>query len=248
MMKPLFFLGILLFAAISAYANTVAVPLLPVSIDLHNTKRLQRGAKLFMNYCSGCHSLHYLRYDRMAKDLNLIDFTGEPDANLLFNNLIFTKARLLDPITISMPPSDARQWFGVLPPDLSLIARRRGANWLYTYLKSFYADEKRPFGANNVLFPDTAMPNVLESLSGIYFLNPDSGNKRQLLRLSPGTMNALEFDSALNDLVHFLVYVGEPAQLQRIRIGKGVMIFLFILLIFTYQLKKLYWKKTRNPH
>lgn len=224
------------------------IPHLPIKVDLSNKARLQRGAKIFMNYCSGCHSLRYMRYSQMGKDLGLTTFEGHVDKDLLFNNLIFTQAAIQDPIRISMPAVDARQWFGILPPDLSLVARKRGPSWLYTYLKSFYVDKSRPFGTNNLLIPNLAMPNVLEPLSGqtILPLNKDPNAEWSSRRIIPGEMGSLEFDSTLSDLVHFLVYVGEPARLIRYKIGVGVLIFLFILLAFSYNLKKAYWQKLKK--
>ncbi len=224
--------------------------LLPIKIDLHDTARLQRGAKIFMNYCSGCHSLRYMRYNRMARDLGLTTFTGEIDTALLKNNLIFTTAQIQDPIQISMPPTDARQWFGRIPPDLSLSARERGAAWIYTYLKSFYVDEKRPFGANNRLVPDVSMPNILSPLQGkvIALEAPQSTNNHlpsAIVLVAPGEMTEQAFDSTLNDLVTFLVYVAEPVQLIRYRIGMWVLLFLLVLLVFAYRLKRSYWRRVK---
>ena len=225
------------------------VALLPVRIDLRDHASLQRGAKLFMNYCSGCHSLHYMRYNRMADDLGLTTHAGTIDNDLLVNNLIFTEANPQAPIDISMPPVNARQWFGRLPPDLSLSARERGPNWLYTYLKSFYDDKNRPFGDNNLLVPDATMPNILASLEGTVIALKQRGNHHlygqshtQLVLVKPGEMSMSQFDSALNDLVNFLVYVAEPAKLIRIRIGMFVMLFLCLFLALAYPLKKLYWR------
>ena len=147
-------------------AATTPVKLASIDVDVQIQSRIQRGAKLFMNYCSGCHSLRYMRYNRMAEDLGLTTFDGELDQDLLVSNLIFTSATIYDPIQISMPPVDAQQWFGITPPDLSLSARERGPEWIYTYLKSFYADDSRPFGTNNLLVPDVAMPNILAPLAG----------------------------------------------------------------------------------
>ena len=210
-----------------------------ISVDITNKERLQRGAKLFMNYCSGCHSLKYMRYNRMAEDLGLTDFAGQINKNLL-NNLIFTQATVYDPIQIAMLPEDARQWFGIVPPDLSLSARERGAHWLYLYLKNFYNDDSRPFGVNNLLIPNVAMPNVLEPLMGqqILVMNNES-NSDSLLLIKKGEMLPVDFDNALQDLVTFLVYVGEPAKLIRHRLGIFVILFLSILLIAAYCLKKL---------
>jgi ubiquinol-cytochrome c reductase cytochrome c1 subunit len=223
------------------------VELLPIVIDIQDKEKLQRGAKIFMNYCSGCHSLRYMRYNRMAKDLGLTTFTGDVDNNLLVNNLLFTSAKTHDPIENSMPAIDARQWFGRVPPDLSLSARERGPEWIYTYLKSFYADQNRPFGANNALVPDVSMPNILAPLEGYVIAEQQKGllNHQLPLRLvlvEQGEMSQQQFDSTLQDLVTFLVYVAEPVQLIRYRIGVGVMFFLSLFLIVAYQLKRFYWR------
>lgn len=220
--------------------------LLSIDMNVHDAARLQRGAKIYMNYCSGCHSLRYMRYSRMAQDLGLTTFTGEVDTELLKNNLIFTTADVQDPIQISMPPTDARQWFGRIPPDLSLSARELGPNWLYTYLKSFYIDKGQPFGTNNLLVPNVGMPNILAPLQGNVIAkhlgeSTDSGLPSTLVLLERGEMTEQEFDSTLQDLVTFLVYVAEPIQLSRYRIGVWVILFLLIFLGLIYQLKQTYW-------
>lgn len=223
--------------------------LLPIKIDLQNTEKLQRGATFFMNYCSGCHALRYLRYNRMARDLGLTTFSGEIDTDLLVNNLIFTSAKMADPIQVSMPEEDALQWFGRVPPDLSLSARERGPEWIYTYLKSFYVDKTRPFGANNLIMPDVAMPNVLAPLGGIviakYTNNTHQKLPSALVLVEPGEMNQQQFDSALKDLVTFLVYVAEPVKLVRYQFGVVVIVFLCIFLVVAYRLKKNYWKNVQ---
>jgi ubiquinol-cytochrome c reductase cytochrome c1 subunit len=216
-----------------------------LKIDVSDRAALQRGARLYMNYCSGCHALRYLRYNRMAKDLRLTTFDGRVDEDLLKNNLIFTHASVHDPIRISMPEEDARQWFGKVPPDLSLSARERGSKWIYTYLKSFYKDEKKPFGANNLLMPDVAMPNILESLQGEVMIQRQSDSidvPSQLILVEKGEMTQHQFDSALQDLVTFLVYVAEPSVLVRYRLGIWVIAFLLGLLVVAYLLKKSYWR------
>ncbi len=159
--------------------------------------KLQRGAAFFMNYCSGCHSLQYMRYNRMAKDLGLMTHQGQVD-NDLVSNLIFTSAKMTDPIKISMPKTDAVNWFGVMPPDLSLSARGRGTTWIYRFLNGFYADKTRPFGVNNHVVADTAMPDVLYPLKNL---------------------NKKSYERNLDDLLTFLAYVGEPAKLQRYQKG-----------------------------
>ncbi|KTD14665.1 ubiquinol-cytochrome c oxydoreductase, cytochrome c1 [Legionella gratiana] len=193
------------------------------SINIHDQASLQRGAKLFMNYCSGCHSLNYLRYNRMAEGLGLIRFPGQIDEGLLKNNLIFTQATINDPIQIAMPPEDAKQWFGRVPPDLSLIVREKGTEWLYNYLNGFYKDDSRPFGTNNHLVPDVAMPNILDTLRD--------------------EMVTRQFDVSLLDLVTFLTYVSEPTQIERYSMGFFVIGFLIILFFVSLSLKVVYWRK-----
>ncbi|MCC5791863.1 MAG: cytochrome c1 [Legionellaceae bacterium] len=246
-MKRINFLLAGLVFCVNSYAASSAMPLLSANIDIRDKASLQRGAAFYMNYCSGCHSLRYMRYNQMGKDLAITDFTGTVDEDLLYNNLIFTEAKVHDPIEISMPPEDARQWFGVPPPDLSLITREHGVDWVYTFLKSFYADDTRPFGANNLLVSGVAMPNVLEPLSG-RIIAPDSNNRKpaSLLLVSKGEMSSQQFDRALLDLVSFLSYVGEPVQLVRYRIGVGVLLFLALFLMVAWPLKKLYWNKLKR--
>lgn len=230
--------------SVFALAIEANPPIESVRIDVGDKAKLQRGAAMFMNYCSGCHSLRYLRYNRMAMDLGLTTFDGRLDEDLLVNNLIFTSAKVGDPIRVSMPEVNARQWFGKVPPDLSLSARERGANWIYTYLKSFYADKKRPFGSNNLLLPDSAMPNILGPLAGEVIAIPQRNTDRlDLVLVEQGEMGQNQFDSAVEDLVTFLVYVGEPAQLYRYPLGVAVLLFLTVLLIFAYRLKKAYWHR-----
>ncbi|MGL5743403.1 MAG: cytochrome c1 [Legionella sp.] len=192
-------------------------------VQIDNKASLQRGAQFFMNYCSGCHSLSYLRYNRMAEGLGLTGFDGRIDEGLLKNNLIFTQAAIEEPIWIALPPEDAKQWFGIVPPDLSLIAREKGTDWLYNYLSGFYKDDSRPFGTNNHLVPDVAMPDILESLS-------DELPKQQ-------------FDAYLQDLVTFLAYVGEPIKSERYHLGFYVIGFLCVLFLTALGLKQVYWRK-----
>lgn len=233
-----------IFAICGLHVAEAAVALLPVTINLHNTASLQRGAKFFMNYCSGCHSLRYMRYNRMANDLGLTTFTGEIDNDLLSNNLIFTTAKVEDPIENSMPPADAQQWFGRVPPDLSLSARQHSPAWIYTYLKSFYVDKNRPFGTNNILVPNVSMPNILGPLIGKVILIPNAQEQStsRLLLVRAGVMNEQEFDSALQDLVTFLTYVSEPVKLIRYRMGVFVILFLLVFIAVAYRLKKFYWR------
>lgn len=243
----------LLVASISYAHASAVIDMKSVTINLQDQATLQRGAKIYMNYCSGCHSLHYMRYNRMAEDLGLTTFDGKVDTNLLVNNLIFTNAKINDPIQVSMPATDAREWFGMVPPDLSLVARERGAEWIYRYLKSFYVDKTRPFGTNNLLVPDVAMPNVLAPLLGnVIIVNKLTDSLKPMepfLTLSEkGEMNQQQVDTLLEDLITFLVYVGEPVKLVRYRMGLVVLAFLSIFLIVALLLKKMYWKNIYHPH
>lgn len=215
------------------------------SFAIDNKPSLQRGAKLFMNYCSGCHSLKYLRYNHMADGLGLIGFDGRVDEDLLKNNLIFTEATVNDPIRIALPPEDAKQWFGVVPPDLSLVARAKGADWLFAYFKSFYTDNSRPFGVNNLLVPGVAMPNILEPLIGEMILVRETKEHATHLSLvKEGELSSAQLDILLNDLVSFLVYAGEPTQVARHRLGFFVLAFLLVFLLVVFALKRVYWQKT----
>lgn len=215
-----------------------------ITLNVQDKASLQRGAKLFMNYCSGCHSLKYVRYNRMAEDLGLTTRDGQVDWDLLKRNLIFTQASPVDSIQIAMPVQDAKRWFGRVPPDLSLSARERGAIWLYRYLKSFYSDSTRPFGVNNLLIPNTAMPNILETMRGNMNIAEMEGFHSALVE--EGKLSQNQLDGTVQDLVTFLVYVGEPAQLVRYHIGLFVIVFLLIFVVIAYLLKRVYWKQIVN--
>jgi len=213
-------------------------------VDVHDKASLQRGARLFTNYCLSCHSAAYERYNRMGKDLGLTD-------DEVKNNLMFASEKIGDTMTVAMPPVDAKKWFGNPPPDLSVMARARGADYIYTYLRSFYVDEKKPTGMNNTVFKDVGMPNVLWELQGlqkpVYKTEKDAeGHDVQVIagfeQVTKGTMTPAEFDQAALDLTNFLVYMGEPAQLQRKSMGIWVLLFLGVLFVFAYALKKEYWK------
>ncbi|MEJ1096055.1 MULTISPECIES: cytochrome c1 [unclassified Pseudoxanthomonas] len=210
--------------------------------DLSDKASLQRGAQAYMNYCSGCHSLKYLRYSRMAEDLGLTE-------DEVMNNLNFTGAKVGEQIQVSMPHANGEKWFGKMPPDLSLISRVRGSDWIYTYLKSFYLDESRPLGWNNKLFPNVSMPNPLWELQGLQhaeYGEPDKATgERHVEKLQvaqPGRLTAAEFDQTVRDVTNFLEYAGEPAALKRQSIGVWVILFLAALTFLAYLLKQEYWK------
>ena len=209
------------------------------NIDLADRSSLQRGARTFVNYCLSCHGASYMRYERMAKDLGISD-------ELLRENLMFSTDKPGELMVTSMPEDGAKQWFGVIPPDLSVTARYRSPDWIYTYLRSFYVDESTPTGWNNVLFPNVAMPNVFHEWQGprrANFAETEGGKHFESFeQISDGQMTNEEFDSAIQDLTNFMVYLAEPAKLVRYRIGLWVTIFMVLFTIFAYFLKKEYWR------
>jgi ubiquinol-cytochrome c reductase cytochrome c1 subunit len=208
-------------------------------IDLSDQASLQRGAKYFMNYCLSCHSAKFQRYNRMAKDLGLTE-------QEVIDNLMFTTDKIGETMNIAMTADKATEWFGNPPPDLSVIARARGVDYIYTYLRSFYLDEKRPFGVNNKVFPDVGMPNVLWQLQGdqkaVYKLEHETEVLDHLEPASEGAMSAEEFDEVARDLTAFLSYVGEPIQMERKSMGIWVLMFIAVFFVMAYLLKKEYWK------
>jgi len=186
--------------------------------NISDTASLQNGAKLFMNYCSGCHAISFMRYNRIAKDLNLSD-------SLMAEHLMFSGDKPGETITTAMPKEDATKWFGGAPPDLSLVARAKGTNWIYSYLRGFYDDESKIFGVNNKVLENASMPDVLWSLKE--------------------ERSETEFDQDVRDITNFLDYVGEPAKLIRTSLGIWVLLFLGALFVLTYLLKKEYWKDVK---
>lgn len=214
------------------------------NVDLSDRAGLQNGAKLFINYCVSCHSASFMRYNRIAADL------GIPEDKMK-NSMMFTTDKIGDTMTVAMKPQDAENWFGIQPPDLSVIARARGEDWLYSFLQGFYADPARPTGVNNVYLPGASMPHVLWELQGIqrpvYHTTTDENGKnvQVLERLeldTPGKLSDVQFKKQLRDLVSFLVYMGEPAKLVRYRLGVAVLLFLSVLLVAVYAMKREYWK------
>ena len=186
--------------------------------DIMDRASLQNGAKLFMNYCSGCHAISFMRYNRIGSDLGLSD-------ELVKQNLMFAGNKPGETMVTAMPEDAASKWFGGVPPDLSLVARSKGTDWIYTYLRSFYEDESRIFGVNNKVLANASMPDALWSLKG--------------------TQTETEFDNSVRDITNFLDYVGEPAKLIRLQLGKWVLLFLGVLFILVYMLKKEYWKDVK---
>ena len=224
-----------LLSPVALAAGGSAASLDTAPIDPHDFDSLQRGAGLYVNYCIGCHSLKYIRYTRIAEDLGLSEATTQE--NLAFGGELFA------PVESAMDAQEAAEWFSqAVPPDLSLTARSRGVDWLYTYLKSFYRDGDRPSGWNNTLFENVSMPHALHSLQGTFAL--DGGG--HLVQLRPGDLDAASYDTAVADIVNFMAYVAEPSKQQRLRIGYGVMIFLSFLLVVTYMLYREYWRDIKK--
>jgi ubiquinol-cytochrome c reductase cytochrome c1 subunit len=215
----------IMFLSCNVLASEQNYPLQKAPIDPTDLVSLQRGAKLFMNYCTGCHSLKYMRYNSLASGIGIVDGQGKIMEQAVKENLMFDSGKITDPILSAMKKEEGANWFGIAPPDLSLVSRSRGVDWLYTYLKSFYIDNKKQWGVNNYVYPDVAMPHVLYNLQQ--------------------TMTAEEYDRAIADIVNFLSYVGEPIRETRKRIGIWVLLFLGIFLIFAILLKREYWKDVK---
>ena len=235
-MKKLF---IILLLALSFGANAnEEIELQSAKIDLSDNESLQRGAKHFVTYCLGCHSAKHIRYLRIANDVGA-------DPQKVLKDIAPEGASIYDQLHSAMNKHDAEKWFGTQPPDLSLIARSRGPDWLYSYLKSYYVDASKPLGVNNLVFKDTAMPNPLWQLQGEQHAEQRKtiyGEYTKLVIEEHGTLSEKDFDLFVNDLVNFLVYVGEPVQLERQRIGKYVILFLLLFLVIAYLLKKEFWQ------
>jgi len=245
--------GLIAAALLAAAAPAFASGDLPYSFkpSTTNLPSLQRGARDFMNYCSGCHSLKYLRYNRLARDLEIPE-------DLLKANLMFTSDKPGDHILSSMPkgspdpskPSKPEEWFGRAPPDLSLSARERGPDWIYSYLLTFYLDPSRPAGVNNLVLPGASMPHVLGDLQGWQVKIEDKSDEAgghghhgpALELVQPGTLSAPEYKERVGDLTNFLVYAAEPGRNHRMGLGGPVLLFVVIFGILCYLLKVEYWK------
>ncbi len=245
-MKKLFVSLSLFVGLVSSAAFAAGGGALPYKADIDQTDKasLQRGAKLFMNYCLGCHQMQYQRYERTFNDLGIPVEAG-------LENLVFTKdTKVGEHIKNSMAKDDAAKWFGAAPPDLTLEARLRGADWIYSYLKSFYVDPSRPFGVNNTVFKDVGMPHVLQELQGIphkvYETKMIDGEEQQVFvgieTDGSGELSVDEYDRAVLDITNFMVYIGEPMILERESIGRWALLWCVIFFVFAVLLKKEYWK------
>ena len=217
------------------------------SNDIHNQASLQRGAKNFVNYCLACHSARYVRYNRVAADIGLSE-------QQMVENLLWSGESPHSTMTNGLHADDGKQWFGVAPPDLSLIARSKGTDYVYTFLKSFYADPAKSTGVNNLSLPGTAMPHVLWELQGtqeaVWEGHTDAqGNVQKHFKefklASPGKLTPEEYDAFVRDTVNFLEYIGEPVQARRQALGYWVIAFLVFFTLLAYALKKEYWKDVK---
>lgn len=229
-------------AAAPAIASEGGYPLEPAPVQTSDLSSLQRGAKLFVNYCLNCHGASLMRYNRL-KDIGLTD-------DQIRENLLFSADKVGETMAIAMHPKDAKSFFGATPPDLSVIARARGDDWLYTYLRTFYRDDNRATGWNNLVFPSVGMPHVLWELQGqraAKFKEVEEHGETVhkfagFEQLTPGKLSTVEYDQAVADLVGFLDWMSEPAQNQRKRLGVWVLLFLGVFTIFAWRLNAAYWK------
>lgn len=220
--------------------------------DVSNRSSLQRGARNFVNYCAGCHSAKYVRYSRIAEDLGVSE-------DLVRDNLMFGRGKVGETIRAAMPAEHAVTWFGAAPPDLSLVSRVRGSDWIYSFLKSFYVDESKALGVNNLVLPGAAMPHVLADLQGLQAADfetvenervNEEGQKEVIEQqqfagfrhLTEGRLSEEQYDEFVLDITNFLDYIGEPMQLERQRLGYMVLAYLAILFVLAYALKKEFWK------
>ena len=254
-MKKLIAILLLVLPAPILASGGAGIKLDAVKIDLADQPSLQRGARIFVNYCLSCHSAGYVRYNRMGHDLGISD-------ELVKDNLLFAADKVGDLMKAVMPAEDAKAAFNTVPPDLTLITRSRGPEWFYTYMRSFYQDDTSVSGWNNLAFPHVAMPHVLYSWQGyqrpVYRTEKHKAqgqeNGKSVEKITevqvfdhfelvkPGSMSAGDYDKAMRDLTNFMVYMGEPARLERPRIGVYVLIFLALFFVVAYLLKKEYWK------
>ncbi len=249
-------IAVLLFFLLKAAAGGGhhGVPLQKADINLDNKASLQRGFKYVVNYCLSCHAASYARFNRVGRDLGISD-------KQLKENLIFTsnergeQSKVGDLMKVAIPKTYAKEAFGTVPPDLSLLTRSRGADWIYTYLKSFYRDDSRPFGVNNLVFPDVGMPHVLWELQGWQekvthnaggeHAEDGHGENHETVTLElvePGKLTPAEYDQVARDITNFMAYLAEPVQQQRKRIGFFVLLYLALFFVVAYFLKKEYWK------
>ena len=251
MKKFLISLCLVLGVAMPAFAASDMIPLDKAPNKLNDLSALQNGAKIFVNYCLNCHAASYMRFNRL-KDIGLTD-------KQIKDNLLFTTDKVGDTMKISMDAKQGKDWFGGNPPDLTVIARSRsgqggtGADYLYTYLRTYYRDDTKATGWNNLAFPNVGMPHVLWELQGqrrpVYKEVMQHGHPTPVFagwqQITPGKMTAVEYDTAVADLVNYMQWMSEPAQTTRVQIGVWVMLFLLIFMVIAWRLNASYWKDIR---
>jgi ubiquinol-cytochrome c reductase cytochrome c1 subunit len=220
----------LAFLPFAVFANQAAITV-TAPIDPTDYASLQRGARTFVNSCLNCHSANYMRYSRL-QDIGLTE-------KQIKDNLLFAGEKVGDTMTVAMNPKDAKKWFGVAPPDLSVEVRARGADWVYAYLRGFYRDEATSTGWNNTVYPKVAMPHVLYELQGEQVLNHET-HKLELVK--PGKLSPSEYNAYIGDLTNFMAYMAEPAKQQRKHLGLWALLFLSVVLVLAKKLKNAYWK------
>ena len=221
---------ILAFSPLLAVANEAEIGV-TAPIDATDYASLQRGARTFINNCLNCHSANYMRYNRL-KDIGLTEAQ-------IKDNLLFAGEKVGDTMKVAISPKDAKKWFGVAPPDLSVEVRARGADWVYAYLRGFYRDSTTTTGWNNTVYDKVAMPHVLYELQGEQILNHET---HQLELVKPGKLSPEEYNNFVGDLTNFMAYMAEPAKQQRKHLGIWALLFLGVLLVLAKKLKKEYWK------
>jgi len=226
------FISFLSITSSSLMAASGGLHLDEVEIDITDQASLQRGAKTFVNYCLSCHEASYMRYNRMAQDIGLSD-------DQVIKNLMFASDKIGETMTIAMRAEDAKKWFGVIPPDLSVISRAKGTDWLYTYLRTFYLDQEKSTGTNNLAFKDVGMPHVLWQQQGYLAQNEET---HDLVSATDGTQSQNVYNAMAKDLTNFLAYIGEPSKLQRLALGKWVLLYLVLLFLVAYPMKKAFWR------
>lgn len=244
-------LGVILLAFSSQLmAAGAAIPLDEAPIDLHDKESLKRGAEIFATNCLSCHSADYMRYNRIGTDLGMSD-DEVSDKLISTRDADGEKTKVGELMKVAMDSDYAKKAFGTKVPGLTVIARARGADWLYTYLRTFYLDDSRPMGVNNLAFPDVGMPHVLWEQQGLQKANfrtetDKAGNEKHIFEsmeiVKAGSMSVEEYDAYVGDLVNFMVYMAEPVQVERKSLGVKVIIFLLIFAVIAYLLKKEYWK------
>ena len=220
----------LLLLPLLSFANEVNIGV-TAPIDASDHASLQRGAKTFINNCLNCHSANYMRYNRL-QDIGLT-------AKQIKDNLLFAGEKVGDTMQVAMNPKDAKKWFGVIPPDLSVEVRARGADWVYAYMRGFYRDETTPTGWNNIVYDKVAMPHVLYELQGEQILNHET-HKLELVK--PGKLSPSEYNAYIGDLTNYMAFMAEPGKQQRQKFGWYVLLFLGVMLVLAKKLKNAYWK------